>query len=40
MKITCDLHVKINVKTIETMGNARQIIHYTIARSGRCLMGE
>jgi hypothetical protein len=22
------------------MGNAKQIIHYTIARSGRCLMGR
>jgi hypothetical protein len=43
MKITCDSvdsHVKINAKTIGTMGDARQIIHYTIARPGRRLMGE
>jgi hypothetical protein len=31
MKITCVSHVKISVKT---MGNARQIIHYTIAKVG------
>ena len=34
----CDSHVRINVKTIETMGNARQIIRRTIARPGMCLM--
>ena len=40
MKITCNSHVKIGVKRIRTMGNARQIIHYTIARPGRCLTRE
>ena len=40
MKITCGSHVKIHVKTIRIIENARQIIHYTIARPGRRLMGE
>ena len=46
MKITSREPHKINVKTIETMGKLnvryRQVIHYivTIARPGRCLMGE
>ncbi len=40
MKITCDSHVKIDVKTIGTMKNARQIIHCTIVIPGRCLMEE
>jgi hypothetical protein len=29
-----------NVKTMGTMGNATQLIHYTIARPSRCPMGE
>jgi hypothetical protein len=40
MKITCISHVKIGVKTIRTMGNAKQIVHYTITRPGRFLTRE
>jgi hypothetical protein len=35
MKITCGFTCE--TKTIGTMGNARQIIRYTIARPGRCV---
>jgi hypothetical protein len=42
VKVTCNSHVKVSVKTIRTMGNARKIIHNKIAnlKPGRCLMGE